>query len=434
MTPPRVEGAWEARRGASQDEIRRHNLSALLTAVHRQGPRTRAELTAQLGLNRSTILALVGDLSTAGMVTEEPPVVRRGAGRPSLVVKPCATEVYALAAVVEVESVTLAAIGLGGVVLDRVGLAQDRERAAPELAVETIARLGRRLRRRRPATSRLVGVGVAVAGVVRREDGLVHFGPNLGWRDVPFGEMLAAELGPPVPVRVGNNADLGALGEHARGVAAELDNVVYLAGEVGVGGGVIVDGRPLYGSAGYGGEVGHMVVNPQGRACRCGSRGCWETEVGEDALLRRAGHPLGGGRAAVLEVLEAAAGGDADALTAVGTVGRWLGNGVATIVNLFNPQMVIFGGLLSDIYPAAAAIVEQRLAAAALAAPRALVRLAVPVLGADSTLHGAAELAFGPLLADPLAPAAAATVTKDTASVLRRPHRSPAGAVAGSGR
>ena len=78
---------------------------------------------------------------------------------------------------------------------------------------------------------------------------------------------------------------------------------MFISGEVGVGGGIIVDGRPLTGAAGYGGEVGHMPVNPNGVACRCGSIGCWETEIGEDALLRLAGRPPGGGRAAVDAVL-----------------------------------------------------------------------------------------------------------------------------------
>ena len=91
---------------------------------------------------------------------------------------------------------------------------------------------------------------------------------------------------------IANEADLGALAEHRRGAAAGTDDVVFLSGEVGLGGGLIVGGRPLTGVAGYGGEVGHLPVNPlAGATCRCGSVGCWETEVGEEALLVRAGRP-----------------------------------------------------------------------------------------------------------------------------------------------
>ena len=170
--------------------------------------------------------------------------------------------------------------------------------------------------------------------------------PNLGWRDVPLGERLAQVLGAAVPIAVANDADLGALAELRRGAARGADDVLSSSGEVGVGGGLIVDGRPLTGVAGYGGEVGHMPVNPDGRPCRCGSIGCWETEVGEGALLRRAGHPPEGGRAAVDAVLREAERGSPVALAALAETGRWLGIGLAGLVNVLNPRLVVLGGRL----------------------------------------------------------------------------------------
>jgi predicted NBD/HSP70 family sugar kinase len=242
-----------------------------------------------------------------------------------------------------------------------------------------------------------VGVGAGVSGVVRHVDGLVRFAPNLGWVDVPFGRLLVDRLGIDAPVVVGNDADLGALAEHARGRAEGARNLIYLSGEVGVGGGIVLDGRPMSGAGGYGGEVGHMVVNPKGSRCRCGARGCWETEVGEDALLTAAGRP----DATVEEVLARAADGDRTARTAVRHVGRWLGVGVANLVNLFNPEVVVFGGVLRQLFPATEELVRARLRSA-LTAPREQVRLVLPGLGADSILLGAAESAFAPLLDDPL--------------------------------
>jgi predicted NBD/HSP70 family sugar kinase len=242
-----------------------------------------------------------------------------------------------------------------------------------------------------------------VAGVVRARDGLVHFGPNLGWYEIPFGRMLADALIRDVPVLVGNDADLGALAEHTRGAAAGHANVVYLAGNVGVGGGIIVGGQPLHGFGGYGGEVGHMVVNrADGSVCRCGTRGCWETEIGSDALLVRAGHPPGGGRPAILAVLAEAANGDLVAVEAVTSVGRWLGDGIANLINLFNPEMVVLGGTLSDVYRATDEIIAKQLGSCALAAPLSQVVLSVAGLGGDSSLIGAAELAFSALLEDPI--------------------------------
>ncbi|WP_442788765.1 ROK family protein [Dactylosporangium sp. NBC_01737] len=349
-----------------------------------------------------------------------------------------------------------------------------------------------------PPGARLVGSAAAVSAMVRREDGFVRLGPELGWVDQPLGEALADVIistgvdlfpatrlrapgavpaqrqapdddlvdavngrtmparrgpaggGPGVPagagqgdllddevpdtddtgdtggdatggsdtghdtgsdtgsdatrplVQVRNNADLAALAEHARGAAVGCDNVVYLYGDAGVGGGIIAAGRPVTGHGGYGGEVGHMVVNPAGKPCSCGSHGCWETEIGEHALLTAAGRDPSSGREGILAVVDAAGRGDASAQAAVRQVGDWLGFGVANLVNIFNPEMVIFGGTLREVYLASAAQVRSRLNRNALPACREHVRLRTPVLGEDAALLGAAELAFEPLFADPL--------------------------------
>jgi predicted NBD/HSP70 family sugar kinase len=390
-------------RGATQDEVRRHNLSSVLRQVHVNGPLSRADLTTRLGLNRSTIGDLVGELAAKGLVREQLPSERTGAGRPSPYVWPASDTVQVLAADISFERITVATVGLGGAVTDRIDTVRQPDEAGPAAAVSMIARAARDLRSRRPRPGRLVGVGVSVAGVVRGRDGLVHFAPNLDWYEVPFGRMLVDALIRDVPVRVGNDADVGALAEQTRGAAAGCGNVVYLSGSVGVGGGIIVDGRPLYGVGGYGGEVGHMVVNRRdGALCRCGARGCWETEVGTDALLVRAGHPAGGGRVAVLAVLDEAAAGKPAAVDALESVGTWLGDGIANLINLFNPEVIVFGGILSDVYPATAEIVAKQLASSALAAPLSQVALVVTGLGGDSSLLGAAELAFAPLLQDPI--------------------------------
>jgi predicted NBD/HSP70 family sugar kinase len=172
-----------------------------------------------------------------------------------------------------------------------------------------------------------------------------------------------------------------------------LTDLVYISGEVGVGGGVILGGRPLAGVGGYGGEIGHMTVNPAGRVCRCGNRGCWETEIGEEAVRLAAGAGAGADLADVLAAQDR---------TALCDIGRWLGIGVVNLVNIFNPQMIVFGGTTRGVFSLTEPAVRAALSRA-LAAPRAQVRLSIAALGADSTVVGAAELAFGSLLDNPLA-------------------------------
>jgi predicted NBD/HSP70 family sugar kinase len=389
------------RAGPSQEEVRRHNLGTLLRYVHVHGATSRAELTSRLGLNRSTIGALTADLTTAGLVTEAAPRETGRAGRPSLVVRPESSRVFAYALSIEVDRLRAARVGLGGRILDR--RETDRPRGMQVLdAVQPLAEFVREMRADVPDDARYVGTGVAVAGMVRRADGMVRLAPTIGWVEEPVGAALRDELGDDARLTMGNHADVSALVEHSRGAAAGCDNVIYLYGDVGVGAGIIADGRRVAGHGGYGGEVGHMVVNPYGRECSCGSRGCWETEIGEYALLKHAGRAETSGRAAVLDVVEAAMRGDSQAQFAVRQVGEWIGFGVGNLVNIFNPEAVIFGGTLRDVYLVAAAQIRSRLTAIALPACREHIRLRTPELGNDAALIGAAELAFEHLLEDPL--------------------------------
>jgi predicted NBD/HSP70 family sugar kinase len=389
------------RAAPSQEDVRRHNLGTLLRYVHLHGATTRAELTTRLGLNRSTIGALTAELTTAGLVSEAAPRETGRAGRPSLVVRPESSKVYAYALSIEVDRLRAARVGLGGRILDRREIERPRGMQALE-AVEPLAKFVREMRAGAPDDARYIGTGVAVAGMVRRDDGVVRLAPTIGWVEEPVGAALMSELDDGEKLTVGNHADVCALVEHSRGAAVGSDNVIYLYGDVGVGAGIIADGRRVAGHGGYGGEVGHMVVNPYGRECSCGSRGCWETEIGEYALLKHAGRSEESGRQAVLNVVDAAMRGDSQAKFAVRQVGEWIGFGVGNLVNIFNPEAVIFGGTLRDVYLVAAAQIRSRLTAIALPAAREHIRLRTPELGYDAALMGAAELAFERLLEDPL--------------------------------
>jgi predicted NBD/HSP70 family sugar kinase len=383
--------------GATQEEVRRHNLSRLVRILHVHGAMSRADLTRLTRLNRSTIGALTTDLANAGLVREGAPV-GRGVGRPSIVVAPNSEGVFALAFDLRVERTIGAVVGLGGRVLARREVDHTRRDTAPSEVLGGVERLADELFGEVGKDATCIGIGLAVPGVIRHTDGLVRFAPNMGWVDVPIASLLRGILETSLPILVSNDADLGAISEHVRGAAAGSENVVFLSGEVGVGGGIILGGRLMMGSGGYGGEVGHMVVNPTGRSCRCGRRGCWETEIGEDAVLKALGGSQGDDVDALLGPLSARAPGDVGELD---RVARWLGLGLANLVNIFNPEVVVFGGLLRKLLP----IVEDNLLEqfdTALVAPREQVRLALPALGRDSTLLGAAESVFAPMLDDPL--------------------------------
>ncbi len=387
--------------GQRNETVRRANLSAIMRALHEAGPLSRSELVARTGLTRSAIRDLVGELAAAGLVVEEGSAHLGTPGRPSPLVRPEPTGAVVLALEISVDSIAAALVGLGGTVFARGRLDTPRAHTAVDDVVADLLDLAAAIRAGRPDLPAATAIGCAIVGVVRRADGLVAMAPNLGWVDVPLGERLASAFGGDLPVAVANEADLGVLAEHRRGEAVGIDDVLYLSGEVGVGGGIIVDGRPLTGVAGFGGEVGHVTLDAAGLPCRCGSVGCWETLAGERALLRLAGYPEDGGRAAVDAVLAEADAGVPAARAALDEVGRWLGIGLAGLVNIFNPRLVVLGGLFGRVHPFVRATVDGELDRRALAGSRALVRVVAAGLGVDAPLLGAAELALEPLLADP---------------------------------
>ncbi len=387
--------------GQRSETVRRANLSAIVHTLHEDGPQSRSDLVARTGLTRSAIRALVGELTASGLATEDRAVHLGRPGRPSPEVSLVADAAVAVSFSIGVDSLSAAIVGLGGVVLGVVHADRPRGHDFVRSIVDDLVTLLDRLPAGRPAEDVVVAVGVAVAGVVRSRDGLVETAPNLGWTGVPLGALLAARLDWSVPVIVRNEADLGVLAEHRRGAAVGIDDVLYIHGEVGVGGGLLVDGHPLSGAAGYAGEIGHFPAVRPGIPCRCGSSGCWETVVGAGALLERAGFPRDAGAQGIERVFAGAAAGDATALAALEATGRELGIVLGGFVNSFNPRLVVLGGLFSQLYPYAQDAIWAELEHHSLPAPRALVRVVPATLGGDAPLLGAAEVALEPVLADP---------------------------------
>lgn len=264
-------------------------------------------------------------------------------------------------------------VDLGGTKLAFGALTVDGSRefaftAAPTLAVEgadaVVARIGamanevidRTLAETGASRGDFVGVGIGAPGPLRRSDGIVVVAPNLGWRDYPLRDRLAAVVR--MPVTLDNDANCATLGEWWRGAARGARHVVGITIGTGIGGGLVIDGRLHHGASDVAGEIGHTTIETDGRRCKCGNYGCLEAYASGPAIVERAREALASDGASALRqvnggdlgaltaqhVYDAARAGDELARTVVRDAARYLGAGIANLLNLINPDVVVLAG------------------------------------------------------------------------------------------
>ncbi|MGM7670951.1 ROK family transcriptional regulator [Microbacterium sp. A93] len=386
-----------ADRSSGVEGVRRKNLGEVLRLVHQEGSRSRARITAETGLNRSTVADLVTGLVTAGLVREQSPDPTRRVGRPSPVVS-ANPDIVAIGVNPEVDAIEIGAVSFGGGLRERTRVALDNVPSAAD-AVAIVARVVQQWQQDALKDCRIVGVGVAVPGLVRALDGVVRLAPHLGWRDEDIATPLADALG--LPVAVDNDASLGARAERLFGAAREHRDVVYLnGGASGIGGGLILDGNLIGGAGGYAGEWGQTRPGITANADRATDDGVLEDEVNRARLLRAAG--LGAADDAVLTAALIGSE-DIDVRAEVGRQRRILTASLGNAVNVLNPSAVVLGGFLSILREYDAQSFDAEVRERSLAAAAEQVEIQSAALGRDRLLIGAAEAAFAPLLAAPLA-------------------------------
>jgi glucokinase len=249
-------------------------------------------------------------------------------------------------------------------------------------------------------------LGVGAAGMVDRQ-GVMRFAPNVAWREFPLTQVIGSAVG--IPTLVDNDANVAAWGEFRFGAGRGCSDMLLVTVGTGIGGGIVADGKLLRGAHGFAGEIGHIIVEPGGPLCGCGNQGCWE-QVASGRAIGRLGreaaseHPeslivqLAGGDASSVTgavVTEAALNGDSIAARILAEVGRRLGEGIAGLVNILDPDVVVVGGGViqaGDLLMGPA----RRAFAEAVEAPehRPEVPILAAEMGNDAGAIGAADLAW----------------------------------------
>jgi glucokinase-like ROK family protein len=249
---------------------------------------------------------------------------------------------------------------------------------------------------------------------VDQATGALLFAPNLGWKDLPVRAILQEAFN--APIFVDNEANIAALGERYFGAAQGYDEVVYISATgIGLGGGIVHGGRVFSGVTGVGAEFGHMTMDPDGEICKCGNQGCWETQVSQQALFRYVWRLVDQGEVSRLSemtdhrrasltvplIVEAARAGDTVALDALKIIGRDLGIGIASLVNVLNPELVVFGGLLSLAGEFLMPVIEKELDRRALKWNREAMKLVLAKHGSDACVMGGVAVVYQAILAQP---------------------------------
>ena len=384
---------------ANQRSVRRHNLGVVLRHVADQGPRSRAAIAQETGLNKTTVSSLVGELIDFGLVRETEVELRGTVGRPALPVQLSGHGVVGLGLEIGVDFLAARAADLAGNERHRALVTVDNRGRPVDDVLGELADLARDALAATSEQGLLTGgAAIALPGLVDSA-GRLLVAPNLGWTDVDVATLLRERIGePPFPLQVENEANLGALAELWQGAGRDFGDFIYVSGELGVGAGIILGGELFRGAHGFGGELGHITVDPEGELCACGNRGCLETRVALGAMLEAAGLDPA---ARVGELAGRAEAGDDRAVATLQDAGRWLGMGVASAANLLNPRGVVIGGYLATLAPWLVPSLQAELEARVLSAEWDAPGVVTSAVGAEAAVRGAAALALRRVFRDP---------------------------------
>jgi predicted NBD/HSP70 family sugar kinase len=394
-------------RPARQDSLRERNLALVLKQIaDAPAPVSRAEVSATTGLTRATVSALVDTLVSSGLVGELEPRLAKPTGRPGTGLVVDGTRIGGLGVELDVDYLAACVVDLAGAVRHREVVRADQRDRAPERTCAALAALAARAIAAVAAEGLVTaGVGVAVPGLVDWPAGVLRFAPDLGWRDVDVLGLLSrtAELSG-VAVTVDSQANFAALGELHSAAAAPGD-FLYLHGEIGVRAGIVVGRELFHGMRGWSGEIGHVTVDPDGPACRCGAWGCLERFAGLPAFVRAGGLPGAatnpGGQTVVDQVVEAASAGDARTDQALNAAGRALGVAVANAINLLDLPEVVLGGSYAPLAAWIAPELRREVDRRVLSAAWAPVTVRAGTAGVDAAVLGAAGAVTRAIMRDP---------------------------------
>jgi predicted NBD/HSP70 family sugar kinase len=381
----------------SLERLRENNRLQVIDALRRRGTASRADLSRETALSRTTVATIVADLQARGLVIEQSAAESQtesgGRGRPASLLRLDPSAGAAVGVDFGHNQLRVAVADLSSTVLaeQRIDLDVDHSaEAALDTAVDLIDVV---LTEADLQPEGVIGVGVALSGPIDLTGLVGHTVILPSWIGINAATELSARLGG-MHVAVENDANLGALAEVSTGAGRGLDDVIYVMVSSGIGTGLIVGGRLHRGAAGFAGEVGHVYFQSGGAVCRCGNRGCLETVASTDAMLELL-RPTHGAGLTIGSLLELVADGDLAAIRVVGDAGRAIGRVLGGLANCLDPQAIIVGGDLSSAGEPLLTGIRESFDRYALPSAVRGVEIRPAVLGDRAQVLGALALVIG---------------------------------------
>jgi predicted NBD/HSP70 family sugar kinase len=370
---------------ATRQQSKDHNTRLVLQTILDEGELSRADIARQTGLTRPTVSTIVADLLDSGYILETGQGPSVGGKPPTyLTANNAARQLVCLD--LSGAEFRAALVDWRGTVLHRAAaqLIDQRGEAAVAAGAALVASLLDR------ATAPVLGIGVGTPGLVDPGRGVVLRSVNLGWDHLPLRDRFAAQFG--LPVHVANDSHLAALAEYTFGAAVDSPNLIAIRIGQGVGAGIVLNGRPFYGDGFGAGEIGHVVVAPDGDLCSCGNRGCLETTSSSRAMVRQA-HLSGGERITDWPAFVGAVQAGHQAATHIAEdAGAHLGAAVATLVGGFNITTIVLAGRVAELGETFLRPVREQMRRRVLPAMADATTVTYSSLGSDGILLGGTAL------------------------------------------
>jgi len=397
-------------RHINHNDMRIRNLALILNHLHQNGPLSRAELTAQLGINKASISTTVRELINRGIVIEiGQKTDNQDVGHPAidLMINPDAGRIIGVN--IEANGVRAIVTDVAPNILWRKEINFQNETELEELFSIIKQIIDEASKVARSYGFPVLGLGLGIPGLVDIENNRLIAAFELNWKDFDLNQFM--EGNEDISLHVGNEAHLSAMGESYFGTSKNSETTLYLHWGIEIGGGIIINEDVVPGSLGFAGEVGHFSLNPEGELCACGNRGCWNTYVNLKSISKRVADKTGFGdqlndqvrqqKISLDKIIQRAKSGDPIIINALNETAKWLGIGISNYINFLNPEYVVIGGPLSVVFNIIEPTLQSEVDNRALIWQRNACQIKQSIYHEDACLIGAVATVIWNILNNP---------------------------------